>query len=59
MDASGQTGSVIAGDPVDDAVAIARMQVEAGADVIIGRSRVRDGDAARDAVAATGLSLRI
>ena len=63
MDASGQTGSLIAGDRVDDAVAIARLQVEAGADVIVGRSRSRsrgrDGNAARDAIAATGLSLRI
>ena len=50
---------MIANDQVNDALAFAHMQVETGAGVIIGRSRVRDGDAARDAVAATGLSLRI
>ena len=59
VDASGQTVIVIAGDQTDDAVAIARTQVEAGADVIVGLSRERNCDAARDAIAALGLSSRI
>ena len=59
VDASGQTVIVIAGDQVADAVAIARMQVEAGADVIVGLSRESDCAAARDAVAESGLSSRI
>jgi len=59
VDASGQTVIVIAGDQVEDAVAIARMQVEAGADVIVGLSRERGCSEARDLVAAAGLSSRI
>ncbi|MCY7305951.1 MAG: SDR family oxidoreductase [Rhodoferax sp.] len=59
VDASGQTVIVIAGDQVEDAVAIARMQVEAGADVIVGLSRESGCDEARDLVSAAGLSSRI
>ncbi len=59
VDASGQTVIVIAGDQVEDAVAIARMQVEAGADVIVGLSRESGCNEARDLVAAAGLSSRI
>jgi len=59
VDASGQTVIVMAGDQVEDAVAIARMQVEAGADVIVGLSRESGCAEARDLVAAAGLSSRI
>jgi len=59
VDASGQTVIVIAGDQVEDAVVIARMQVEAGADVIVGLSRDTHCAEARDQVAEAGLSSRI
>ena len=59
VDASGQTVILIAGDQVEDAVAIARMQVEAGADVIVGLSHESGCTEARDLVAAAGLSSRI
>jgi malonyl-CoA reductase/3-hydroxypropionate dehydrogenase (NADP+) len=59
VDASGQSVIVIAGDQVDDAVAIARMQVEAGADVIVGLSRDADCETARDRVEEAGLASRI
>jgi malonyl-CoA reductase / 3-hydroxypropionate dehydrogenase (NADP+) len=59
VDASGQTVIVIAGDQVDDAVAIARMQVEAGADVIVGMSRESDCATARDKVEEAGVASRI
>ena len=59
VDASGQTVIVFAGDQTADAVAIACMQVEAGADVILGLSRESDCQQAREQVARAGLQARI
>jgi malonyl-CoA reductase / 3-hydroxypropionate dehydrogenase (NADP+) len=59
VDAGGQTVIVIAGDQVDDAITIARMQVQAGAHVIIGLTREEAVRAAREKLDAARLSLRV
>jgi malonyl-CoA reductase/3-hydroxypropionate dehydrogenase (NADP+) len=48
VDAQGQTVLVAAGDQVDDAVGIARLQAEVGAHVILGLAREDDCALARD-----------
>jgi malonyl-CoA reductase/3-hydroxypropionate dehydrogenase (NADP+) len=48
VDAHGQTVLVAAGDQVDDAVGIARLQAEVGAHVILGLARESDCALARD-----------
>ena len=48
VDAHGQTVLVAAGDQVDDAVGIARLQAEVGAHVILGLAREADCALARD-----------
>ena len=51
VDAHGQTVLVAAGDQVDDAVGIARLQAEVGAHVILGLARETDCALARDLLA--------
>ncbi len=51
VDAHGQTVLVAAGDQVDDAVGLARLQAEVGAHVILGLAREADCALARDRLA--------
>ena len=51
VDAVGRTVLVAAGDQLDDALAIAKLQADVGANVILGLAHARDCDAARDRLA--------
>jgi malonyl-CoA reductase/3-hydroxypropionate dehydrogenase (NADP+) len=59
VDAHGQTVLVAAGDQVDDAVGIARLQAEVGAHVILGLAGEADCALARDRLAGHGADQRI
>ncbi len=59
VDAHGQTVLVAAGEQVDDAVGIARLQAEVGAHVILGLAREADCALARDRLAAYRTDQRI
>ena len=59
VDAHGQTVLVSAGDQVDDAVGIARLQAEVGAHVILGLARESDCALARDRLAGFRTDQRI
>jgi len=59
VDALGQTVLVAAGDQVDDAVGIARLQAEVGAHVILGLARESDCALARDLLAGYRTDQRI
>jgi malonyl-CoA reductase / 3-hydroxypropionate dehydrogenase (NADP+) len=59
VDAHGQTVLVAAGDQVEDAVGIARLQAEVGAHVILGLAREADCALARDRLAGFRTDQRI
>jgi malonyl-CoA reductase / 3-hydroxypropionate dehydrogenase (NADP+) len=59
VDAHGQTVLVAAGDQVDDAVGMARLQAEVGAHVILGLARESDCALARDRLADNRADQRI